>query len=162
MNVVFDLGGVLLICDPPALVSSLFYEPVERVLILDGVFGDADWVAFDRGTITRRVVVDHAVERTGIDRHRLEMLFDALPGALVPAGSRRARQSAEFRGGIDYSRFRTCTLRRSLILRADISSSLSSKAASFPVRLAFASRNWPSTHGCSKLRARSQRNCLYR
>jgi putative hydrolase of the HAD superfamily len=84
LNVVFDLGGVLLTCDPPALVSSLFDDPAEQALILDGVFGDPDWVEFDRGAITRRVAVDRAVKRMGVDRHRLNVLFDALPGALVP------------------------------------------------------------------------------
>ena len=49
MNVVFDLGGVLLTWDPPAIVSSLFGDSDTQQLVLDQVFRQPDWLDLDRG-----------------------------------------------------------------------------------------------------------------
>ena len=84
MNVVFDLGGVLVTCSPPELVSSLFDDPAVQKAVLEGVFGDADWRDFDRGTLAREVAIERAAERIGIEQREIEELFDALPRALVP------------------------------------------------------------------------------
>lgn len=84
LNVVFDLGGVVVICSPPELVSSLFDDPAVQKAILEGVFGDSDWRDFDRGTLPRETAIERAAERTGIARPDMRALFDALPEALVP------------------------------------------------------------------------------
>jgi len=84
LNVVFDLGGVVLTCNPYAVVSSVFDDSGTRALVLERVFGDPDWVEFDRGTLSRERFIERAAERTGIEMRALEELFDALPGALVP------------------------------------------------------------------------------
>ena len=43
LNVVFDLGGVLLTWDPSAIVASVFDAEHGRTLVLDLVFGHEDW-----------------------------------------------------------------------------------------------------------------------
>jgi len=84
LNVVFDLGGVVLTCSPADLVSSVFDDPKTRTAVLEGVFGDPDWMDFDRGTLPRELAIVRAAERTGIEMQAIEELFDALPGALLP------------------------------------------------------------------------------
>jgi FMN phosphatase YigB (HAD superfamily) len=51
LDVIFDLGGVLLTWDPPAMLSSVFEDPHERARVLDRLFGDPDWIELDRGTL---------------------------------------------------------------------------------------------------------------
>ena len=67
MNVVFDLGGVVLSWDPAAVVSSLFADQQTRALVLDRVFRDADWVELDRGTLPLALAIERAVAE---NRHR--------------------------------------------------------------------------------------------
>ena len=84
MNVVFDIGGVLVTCSPPDLVSSLFDAPAVQKAVLEGVFGDPDWREFDRGALAPETAIARAVRRTGLAPGEVKRLFDALPGALVP------------------------------------------------------------------------------
>jgi putative hydrolase of the HAD superfamily len=84
VNVVFDLGGVVVTWDPDAFVASLFSDAVERRLVLDGVLGDEDWVELDRGSLAPTQAIARAARRTGIDARRLEALFAAVPASLVP------------------------------------------------------------------------------
>lgn len=84
MNVVFDLGGVVVTWDPDAFVASLFADPGERRLVVDRVLGDVDWVELDRGTLPPARAIARAARRTGLDARRLEALFAAVPPSLVP------------------------------------------------------------------------------
>jgi putative hydrolase of the HAD superfamily len=84
VNVVFDLGGVVLTWDPGAIVSSVFPDPAVRALVLERVFGDPDWTELDRGTIPRWLAIERAALRTGIDATTLEELFSAMLPSLVP------------------------------------------------------------------------------
>jgi len=86
MNVVFDLGGVVLTWDPTSIIASVFSDARERALVLDLVFDDPDWVELDRGELTPGEVIGRAVARTGIPAPKLRALFDAFPKALVPVG----------------------------------------------------------------------------
>lgn len=84
LNVVFDLGGVVLTWDPTAIVASVFDDVGDRQLALDGVFGNPDWHELDRGTLTRPEAIERAARRTGITVAKLGSLFEAVPRALVP------------------------------------------------------------------------------
>jgi HAD superfamily hydrolase (TIGR01509 family) len=84
LNIVFDLGGVILTWDPDAIVASVFDDPAVRRLMLERVFGDADWIELDRGTLSHHLAIERAGQRTGIDPARLEALFDALLPSLAP------------------------------------------------------------------------------
>ena len=85
MNVVFDLGGVVLTWDPRAIVSSVFDDPAVRARVLERVFGDPEWVELDRGTVSRARAIERAAQRTGIDVTTVEQLFNAMLRSLVPA-----------------------------------------------------------------------------
>ena len=84
MNVVFDLGGVLLTWDPAAIASSVFDTPQDQQLVLDAVFGHPDWVELDRGTLPVADAITRAVRRTGLSARGLAAMFEAVPLALVP------------------------------------------------------------------------------
>ena len=84
MNVVFDLGGVVLTWDPRAIVSSVFDDPAVRALVLERVFGDPEWVKLDRGTVSRGCAIERAAQRTGIDVTTVEQLFSAMLRSLIP------------------------------------------------------------------------------
>jgi len=84
LDVIFDLGGVLLTWDPPAMLSSVFEDPHERARVLDRLFGDPDWIELDRGTLPVAKAIERAAQRTGISASRLRTLFDVMPGWLVP------------------------------------------------------------------------------
>jgi HAD superfamily hydrolase (TIGR01509 family) len=87
VNIVFDLGGVVVSWDPAALVSSVFDDPREQTLALEGVFTDPDWVELDRGSLPVEEAVARAARRTGIVPERLRDLFAAIPRSLVPIPS---------------------------------------------------------------------------
>ncbi|HEY5275150.1 MAG TPA: HAD family phosphatase [Coriobacteriia bacterium] len=84
MDVIFDLGGVLLTWDPPVMLSSVFGDPRERARVLDRLFGDPDWIELDRGTLPVAKAIERAAQRTGISADRLRTLFDVMPSWLVP------------------------------------------------------------------------------
>jgi putative hydrolase of the HAD superfamily len=84
MNVVFDLGGVVLTWDPSAIVSSVFDDPDLQALTLGRVFDDPDWAELDRGTLSPRGAMERAAARTGIDIASLERLFSTAVRSLAP------------------------------------------------------------------------------
>lgn len=84
MNVVFDLGGVLLTWNPRGIAASAFDAPHDQALALEQVFGHPDWVELDRGTLTVAEAVERAARRTGLDESKLTAMFDAVPQFLQP------------------------------------------------------------------------------
>jgi putative hydrolase of the HAD superfamily len=84
LNVVFDLGGVLLTWDPPAIVASVFDDEHDRALVLDLVFAHEDWQDLDRGLMNPSAAIERAVSRTGLRLVKLQALFSAIPRSLVP------------------------------------------------------------------------------
>jgi len=84
MDVVFDLGGVVLTWDPAAIIASVFDDERERAIVRAGLFSDADWAALDRDELAPHDAIERAAARTGIPVPRLGALFDAIPGALAP------------------------------------------------------------------------------
>jgi HAD superfamily hydrolase (TIGR01509 family) len=84
VNVVFDLGGVVLTWDPGSIIASIFADEREQALVRRCVFGDPDWVSLDRGMLSLEDAIVRASQRTGISASRLHTLFEAVPIALVP------------------------------------------------------------------------------
>jgi len=84
LNVVFDLGGVLLTWNPNGIAASAFDAPHDQALAFERVFGHPDWVELDRGTLPVAEAVERAARRTGLDESKLTALFDAVPRFLQP------------------------------------------------------------------------------
>lgn len=85
MNIVFDLGAVLLTWAPVALVQSQFahHAPTAEAAhaLARQMFHHEDWLGFDRGTHS----LDDAIGRMAL---RLSLPADRLDEALSPIGER--------------------------------------------------------------------------
>jgi putative hydrolase of the HAD superfamily len=84
MNLIFDLGGVVVRWDPAAIIASVFQDQELRARVREGVFEHADWLELDRGTLGREDAIRRAAQRTGIDAAELTRLLIAVPPSLVP------------------------------------------------------------------------------
>lgn len=63
LNIVFDMGQVLMDFAPPKFIERLGYTGDDAQALLREVFRGWEWVAFDRGDITGQDVVDSACSR---------------------------------------------------------------------------------------------------
>src|SRR5688572_16803270 len=84
MNLIFDLGGVVVRWDPAAIIASVFEDTDVQNRIRDGVFAHPDWLELDRGTLGREDAIRRAAQRTGIEAAELTRLLIAVPSSLVP------------------------------------------------------------------------------
>jgi putative hydrolase of the HAD superfamily len=83
MDIVFDLGGVVVRWDPDGIVASVFSDAATRSLVRREVFSHSDWLDLDRGTRTAEDVIHRAADRTGLPASAMRTLLDAVPPSLV-------------------------------------------------------------------------------
>jgi len=83
LNLVFDLGGVVVRWDPEAIIAGVFSDAETRKRAKAGVFEHADWLALDRGTLGREEAIARAAQRTGISTEAMQRLLHAVPSSLV-------------------------------------------------------------------------------
>jgi putative hydrolase of the HAD superfamily len=84
MNLVFDLGGVVVRWDPDAIIAGVFKDEQVRARVREGVFSHPDWLELDRGTLGREEAIRRAAQRTGIAESEMKKLLHAVPLSLVP------------------------------------------------------------------------------
>jgi putative hydrolase of the HAD superfamily len=84
MNLIFDLGGVVVRWEPEAIIAGVFQDQKLRARVREGVFEHADWLELDRGTLGREDAIRRAAQRTGIEAAELTRLLIAVPPSLVP------------------------------------------------------------------------------
>jgi putative hydrolase of the HAD superfamily len=83
LNLVFDLGGVVVRWDPEAIIAGVFKEEDIKARVRDGVFGHPDWLELDRGTLGREDAITRAAKRTGVAPAEIKRLLHAVPPSLV-------------------------------------------------------------------------------
>jgi putative hydrolase of the HAD superfamily len=83
LNLVFDLGGVVVRWEPEAIIAGVFSDPDTRARAKAGVFEHADWLELDRGTLGREEAITRAAQRTGISTDAVKRLLHAVPPSLV-------------------------------------------------------------------------------
>jgi putative hydrolase of the HAD superfamily len=83
LNLVFDLGGVVVRWEPDAIVAGVFSDPAVRTQVKRGVFEDPDWLELDRGTLGREEAIARAAKRTGVAVGEIKRLLHAVPPSLV-------------------------------------------------------------------------------
>jgi putative hydrolase of the HAD superfamily len=83
LNLVFDLGGVVVRWDPEAIIAGVFKDEDVKARVRDGVFGHADWLELDRGTLGRDEAIARAAKRSGVDAGEIKRLLHAVPPSLV-------------------------------------------------------------------------------
>jgi len=83
LNIVFDLGGVVVTWEPEAIIAKVFADPMVQALVRTEILGHADWLALDRGTLPRPEAVMRAAHRTGLSEAAVAVLLEQVPPALV-------------------------------------------------------------------------------
>jgi putative hydrolase of the HAD superfamily len=83
LNIVFDLGGVVVTWEPEVIIAQVFADPAVQALVRTEIFGHADWLALDRGTLLRQDAIVRAVQRTGLAEADVAALLQQVPPALV-------------------------------------------------------------------------------
>ena len=66
MNLVFDLGGVVVRWDPDAIIAGVFQDEATRARVREGVFSHPDWLELDRGEQVIGVLVGASVIRDNL------------------------------------------------------------------------------------------------
>ncbi len=84
MNLIFDLGGVVVRWDPAAIIASVFQDQKLRARVREGIFEHADWLELDRGTLGREDAIRRAAQRVGMAEGEIRRLLLAVPPSLVP------------------------------------------------------------------------------
>jgi len=86
MNIVFDLGGVVVAWRPEEIVARAFVDPGTRAVVREKIIGHPDWLELDRGTLTLDAAVDRAVGRTGLSEVDVRSFIEGVPAALIADG----------------------------------------------------------------------------
>jgi putative hydrolase of the HAD superfamily len=88
MNIVFDLGAVLLEWQPAALVAQSFPAQASTAeaaqTLAKQLFGHADWHAFDRGVVAMDDVVTRSAARLQLPHAALQTLVEGIAEQLRP------------------------------------------------------------------------------
>jgi 2-haloacid dehalogenase/putative hydrolase of the HAD superfamily len=63
LNIVFDLGGVVVTWVPEVVIAKVFTDPVVQAKVRTQIIGHADWLALDRATLPPRRDVRAAKRR---------------------------------------------------------------------------------------------------
>jgi putative hydrolase of the HAD superfamily len=83
LNIVFDLGGVVVKWEPEAIVSNAFADPVVQAKVRKQIVGHDDWIALDRGTLPLQEAIVRAAKRTGLSEVEVADFLQQVPSALV-------------------------------------------------------------------------------
>lgn len=83
MNIIFDIGNVLVRWDPVEIVRSVINAP-GAVRVAEHLFAHPDWLEVDRGTMTIPDIISRATERTDIDEDIVTAIYQAVPASLTP------------------------------------------------------------------------------
>ena len=83
MNIVFDLGGVVVSWRPQALIAGFSADPVVQDRVRTQILGHADWIELDRGALLQPDAVVRAAQRTGLSEAAVGEFFRQVPLALV-------------------------------------------------------------------------------
>ena len=84
MNVVFDLGGVIVRWDADEFLESVFDRADTRERLRSALLGHPDWIGLDRGTLEPAAAIERTVARTGVPAVDIERLLAAIPPFLEP------------------------------------------------------------------------------
>ena len=84
MNIVFDLGGVVVTWRPEAIIAKVFADPEVRAAVRTEMIEHADWLALDRGTLSPQDAIARAAKRTGLSEPEIAHFLHQVPLELAP------------------------------------------------------------------------------
>jgi putative hydrolase of the HAD superfamily len=83
LNLVFDLGGVVVRWDPDAIIAGVFHDEKVKAKVREALFAHPDWLELDRGTLGREEAIARAAKRSGVPAAEIKRLLHAVPPSLV-------------------------------------------------------------------------------
>jgi putative hydrolase of the HAD superfamily len=83
VNLIFDLGGVVVRWDPEAIISGVFSDERLKARVREAVFQHPDWLELDRGTLGREEAIARAARRSGVAASEIRRLLLAVPPSLA-------------------------------------------------------------------------------
>lgn len=83
MNVVFDLGGVVVAWNPDDIIERAVADPATRPLALHHIMRHPDWLELDRGTLDLDEAIHRAAVRSGLDEGLVRSVVESVPASLV-------------------------------------------------------------------------------
>ena len=83
MNIIFDLGGVVVTWQPEDIIAKVFADPADQAMARTQILGHDDWIALDRGTLPRHAAIERAAKRTGLSEGHVAEFLRQVPPALV-------------------------------------------------------------------------------
>lgn len=84
MNIVFDLGCVLIDWNPNKVLNRRYTDIAHRELLKQSIFYHADWLALDRGTLTEQAALDNFHLRTNFSHNEIAVLLHEIRASLTP------------------------------------------------------------------------------
>ncbi len=83
MNIIFDLGGVVVSWKAKEIIARAFADARVQALVYDEFISHADWLALDRGTLAPQEAIVRAAKRTGLTESNVAHFLRQVPAALV-------------------------------------------------------------------------------
>ena len=83
MNVVFDLGGVVVAWNPTDIIARAVADPATRPVAMQHIMKHPDWLELDRGTLELDDAIRRATERSGLDESLVRAVVESVPASLV-------------------------------------------------------------------------------
>jgi len=84
MDIVFDIGNVILEWNPQKLVDSLFSCKTESKEAIENIIAHEDWQMLDKGTLSLEEAISRANDRCSIRVSKIRKLFEETPKSLIP------------------------------------------------------------------------------
>jgi len=84
MNIVFDLGCVLIDWDANKVLNQRYPDGQHHDLLKQAVFHHPDWLALDRGTLSEQDAINNFHTRTGLAHAELAQLLHDVRLSLTP------------------------------------------------------------------------------
>ena len=78
MNIVFDLGGVVVAYDRSALIAELYADPATQAAVRAALVEHLDWIAMDRGTLSELDAIARAASRSRLPATEFARFIDRM------------------------------------------------------------------------------------
>jgi len=79
MNLIFDIGGVIVEWEPEKIVERFHPNKNVRHKILNQILRHSDWVEYDKGTLTLKETASRGALRTGLNYDLMESFMHSVP-----------------------------------------------------------------------------------
>lgn len=84
MNIVFDLGGVVVLWQPDRIIGRMFDDKQTQEIVKTEIFEHPDWLDLDKGILDTSGAIERGATRTKLPDAIIRELFQQIPLSLKP------------------------------------------------------------------------------